>query len=109
METIDIARICHEANRAYCVTLGDQSQPSWDEAPDWQRSSAIAGVEFHLANPDAGPEGSHASWMRQKIADGWSYGVRKDTKGRFLVPYRQLPPEQQRKDALFVAIVHACK
>ena len=28
-----IAMICHEANRAYCAANGDESQPSWNEAP----------------------------------------------------------------------------
>ena len=27
------ARAAHEANRAYCLALGDTSQPSWDDAP----------------------------------------------------------------------------
>jgi hypothetical protein len=25
------ARAAHEANRAYCLALGDTSQPAWDE------------------------------------------------------------------------------
>ena len=44
----EIARVCHEANRAYCINLGDTSQSSWDEAPEWQRISANTGVNFHL-------------------------------------------------------------
>jgi hypothetical protein len=28
MRSLFIARVCHEANRAYCVTIGDFSQPS---------------------------------------------------------------------------------
>ena len=34
-------------NRAYCLALGDTSQPAWDEAPDWQQSSARSGVTGH--------------------------------------------------------------
>jgi hypothetical protein len=29
-------------------------QKDWDEAQQWQRDSAIKGVEFKLDNPDAG-------------------------------------------------------
>jgi hypothetical protein len=29
MTAIQIAQIVHEANRAYCQTLGDDSQPLW--------------------------------------------------------------------------------
>jgi hypothetical protein len=75
---IEIAKVCHEANRAYCQSIGDNSQPSWDEAPDWQRQSAIKGVEFSLANPDAPPSANHDSWLEVKRAEGWRYGPVKD-------------------------------
>lgn len=39
-----IAALCHEANAAYCRQTGDDSQPNWDDAPDWQKESAITGV-----------------------------------------------------------------
>ena len=32
---IEIARIAHEANRAYCQSIGDDSQPNWAEAGLW--------------------------------------------------------------------------
>ena len=74
----EIARLCHEANRGYCAALGDHSQPTWEDAPQWQRDSAIAGVNFILENPDVGPSASHESWLAQKQADGWKYGPVKD-------------------------------
>lgn len=106
----DIARVAHEANRAYCLSLGDKSQPAWEDAPDWQRSSAIAGVRFHRDNPGAGPEASHDSWMMHKITEGWTYGPVKDPERKehpCLVPFSKLPEAQQRKDTLFRAICHA--
>lgn len=105
-----IARVCHEANRAYCAAIGDASQPTWEDAPAWQRESAVAGVRFHLANPNAGDEASHDEWLRVKRAEGWIYGETKDAVARThpcVVPFHQLPEEQQRKDALFRAVVHA--
>jgi hypothetical protein len=105
-----IAKVCHEVNRAYCAALGDLSQPSWGDAPDWQRSSACAGVEFHIANPCAGPEASHESWFAQKVADGWVYGETKDPGAKThpcMVAFDQLPREQQAKDFIFRSIVHA--
>lgn len=110
LNVIAIAAICHGANRNYCVQLGDYSQPEWDIAPAWQRVSAIKGVEFHIENPDAGDAASHESWMREKIDAGWVYGPEKDADKKThpcIVPFDQLPKEQQRKDALFRAIVHA--
>lgn len=107
-----IARVAHEINRAYCASIGDDGQPSWDQAPDWQKASALAGVDMHLANPDATPENSHESWLAQKTADGWKYGPVKDAEKKehpCCVPYAELPPEQKAKDYLFRAVVHSLK
>ena len=105
-----IAKTCHEVNRAYCQALGDDSQPTWEEAPAWQKDSAINGVKFHIDNPDAGPDHSHNSWLAQKEAEGWTYGPVKDPEKKehpCYVPYDALPVEQQAKDYIFRAIVHA--
>ena len=111
MEHLDhIARVCHEANRAYCAALGDNSQPAWDDAPEWQRSSARVGVQFIIDNPKALPSASHESWLAQKAAEGWKYGAYKDPENKLhpcYVPYEQLPVEQKAKDYIFGAIVRA--
>jgi hypothetical protein len=110
MTVEQIAEICHEANREYCQALGDDSQKSWHYAPKWQKESAIAGVQFHLDNPNAGPQASHESWMAQKEADGWVFGEEKDGTAKThpcMVPFDQLPKEQQAKDVLFRNTVHA--
>jgi hypothetical protein len=107
-EIEDIAAICHSVNKAYCEALGDFSHPHWDDAPDWQREGARAGVQFILDNPDAGPTAQHDTWMALKIADGWTYGPTKDTEAKThpcLVPFDQLPKEQQVKDFLFRGVV----
>jgi len=110
MTIVAIAAVCHEANRALCAGLGDTSQPAWDESPDWQKESAIAGVEFNLTNPNVPASGSHDSWLTQKQNDGWKYGEVKDAELKThpcFVPYEQLPKEQQAKDHLFKGIVAA--
>lgn len=105
-----IAKVCHEANRAYCAALGDHSQPAWQDAPEWQRESAIGGVLFHMHNPDASPSASHDSWLEQKRRDGWRYGPVKDAEAKThpcFVPYEELPVEQRAKDYIFGAISRA--
>jgi len=107
---VAIARVCHEANRAYCATLGDHSQPEWPYTPEWQRVSAIAGVAAALDNPDQTPELSHQGWLDQKHADGWVYGKVKDPVRKehpCMVEYDALPAEQRTKDHLFLTIVRA--
>jgi hypothetical protein len=105
-----IAKVCHEANRAYCQTIGDDSQEIWELAPAWQRQSAIKGVEFTRDNPHAPPSASHESWLAEKRATGWTYGREKNTTLKThpcCVPYDELPPEQRAKDALFQGVARA--
>lgn len=107
-----IAQVAHEINKSYCESIGDNSQPSWDDAPEWQKSSAINGVKFHLDNPDAPPSASHDSWLKQKEEEGWKYGAVKDADKKehpCYVPYDELPTEQKSKDFLFKQIVHSLK
>lgn len=100
MEQVElIAKIAHNVNRGYCLSIGDNSQPTWEEAPQWQKDSAIIGVKFH-------------SWMKQKEEDGWKYGPVKDAEKKehpCFVPYSELPKEQQTKDYLFRAVVDSFK
>lgn len=108
----EIAQICHEVNAAYCRTLGDDSQPSWGDAPTWQQDSVRSGVQFHLANPNAKPSHSHENWLKEKMRSGWKYGPVKDVDKKehpCFVPYEDLPPEQKMKDYLFKAVVHSYK
>lgn len=107
----EIARICHETNRAFCAAMGDDSQPAWDEAPGWQRESAIAGVQGIIDNPDRTPEQSHAAWSEHKLAEGWVWGPEKDAEAKthpcLVDSYDELPPEQRAKDYIFGAIVRS--
>ena len=110
MTVKQVARVAHEINRAYCLAIGDDSQPAWKDAPEWQKSSAVNGVRFHMANPDAGPDASHNSWLKQKQDEGWKYGPVKNPETKehpCFVPYEELPVEQRAKDYLFRQIVHS--
>lgn len=108
---IDIAKICHEVNRAYCRSIGDDSQKPWDDADQWQKDSAVKGVRFALDN-DSTPERQHLEWSKEKMEQGWAYGTKKDPELKThpcLLPYEALPEEQKTKDALFVAVVNCFK
>lgn len=110
LTSYEIARVAHEINRAYCAAIGDDPQPSWEDAPEWQRSSAINGVHFHASHPDASPSASHDSWLAQKAAEGWKYGPRKNPDKKehpCFLPYDQLPQEQRVKDYLFKAVCNS--
>jgi hypothetical protein len=108
MNAHQIAQVCHEANTAYCRVIGDYSQNHWDQAEQWQRDSAVKGVEYALANPDAPASAQHDAWLADKQRDGWVYGAVKDPATKqhpCMVPYMDLPIEQRLKDSLFKAVV----
>lgn len=110
IDIVAIAKVCHEVNRAYCTSIGDNSQPAWADAPEWQRESAVNGVKFSIDNPDAPPSASHDSWSAEKRAAGWVFGPVKDPEAKqhpCLVPYDELPTEQRTKDYLFQAVVRS--
>lgn len=108
----DIARACHMANKGLCEAFGDTSQKDWSASEAWQRESAIKGVQFCLANPDAPASANHDSWLEEKKRTGWRYGDVKDPVAKThpcFVPYERLPKDQQVKDHVFRAIVAALK
>ena len=105
-----IARVCHEANRAYCKALGDDSHQPWDVAPDWQRNSCVAGVRAVVESGGLDAETLHKNWMRDKQADGWKWGEVKDAEKKThpsMRPFAELPESEQRKDKLFASVVNA--
>lgn len=94
--------------RAYQEQHGDPLSPAWDDAPDWDRESALEGVLLALGG--ASPAECHEAWCRRRRAAGWTYGpVRDEPRQRHpnLVPYADLSAAQRRKDKLFVAVVSA--
>ena len=42
MKLENIAQVAHELNMAYCESIGDTTQPTWADAPEWQKSLAQA-------------------------------------------------------------------
>ena len=105
---VSIAHVCHEANRAWAIEVGEDPAvifPEWKLAPVEIQQSALMGVR--AAIDGATPEQLHESWSAQKVKDGWVYGAVKDLTAKThpcLVPYGDLPEAQRRKDALFSAI-----
>ena len=106
-----IARVCYEANRAYCASMGDDSQPAWNEAQEWQRASALDGVTVHLRALAKGdpPIADRDTWLVDK-PDGECHSPEKDAtfKGHaYRIPYASLPFETRFKDHLFEVIASA--
>jgi len=108
IEIEKIAKVAHLTNKAWCEVNGDFSQPSWEDAPEWQRSSIINGVKFHIENPDASPSASHDAWLKEKRENGWAWGPEKDPDKKLhpcFTEYENLPTNQKVKDYLFKNVV----
>ena len=106
-EALLIAKICHEANKAYCESIGDSTQNHWEDCSFSQKASVLKGIMNIAENPSTTPEESHEGWKKHKIEEGWTYDHIKDEEKRThpcIVPYSDLPKEQRVKDYLFINI-----
>lgn len=103
----NIAKICHQANKAYCSTHGDDSHLEWEDSPGWVKDSAVNGLYFLYENPNQTPESMHENWKRVKLEDGWIYGEVKDAELKThpcIVNYEDLPQFQRIKDEIYLAL-----
>ena len=103
-----IARVMHEAVRAFQASLGQDAVPHWNSAPKWMHKASREAVTFKIENPDAPASAQHDQWMELKLKDGWTFGHEKDARKKthpLLVPYNELPYEERQKDALVGAII----
>lgn len=104
-----IARVCHEANRAVQIINRDGfANKHWPALSKEMRASAEDGVAKARAGATA--EELHESWCEFKRERGWVFGPEKSEYRRThpcLVPYADLPEHERIKDTLFHAIVKA--
>lgn len=104
----EIAEVIHEAIRVVQRRVGEDVSPPWPEAPDWMKESTLKGIIGVFAGKSA--RESHEAWMAERESAGWTYGPVKSIADRVspnLIPYDELPVEQQVKDHLFAAIVRS--
>ncbi len=109
-EILVIARVMHEAVRAFQAAHNQDAIPHWNQAPNWMRKASAAGARFRIENPDASESAQHDQWMQEKKDNGWVYGPVKDQKAKthpLLIPYKELPLIERQKDALVAGIVAA--
>lgn len=112
MRIDEIARVAYAANRAYVfaqINMG-ALPVDWDFLPGKEQVSYIEGIRHLLEHPRSQPAEQHDAWMRYKTEQGWSVGPVKDDVAKThpcMVPYNQLPMEQQIKDHLFQAVVRS--
>lgn len=107
-QLVTIAAAAHECNRIWSRHHGDESHAHYEDAPEWQRTSAIDGIKAAING--ATPEEQHQAWYDSKARDGWVYGAVKDADAKThpcMVNYADLPSEQRAKDAIYLAVVRS--
>ncbi len=113
MKPIEIAGVCHEANREMTRLLKDVPiQAAWEDCGEDMRASALVGVEWRIKHPDAPASAAHEVWMKERMDKGWVHGEKRDNDKKThpaLVPYDKLPLGVQLKDKVFVAIILALR
>lgn len=102
-----LARIVHEANRAYNVFLDDAVPDApWDALPEWHKGMIVSRVHAILGGWSAAQ--IHDEWVDLMVLAGWSYGPVKDPFAKThpcLRPWEDLPGFMRRKDELAIAVV----
>ena len=106
-----IAQVAYAANAEYARCLGENAVP-WDEAEETDRAMWVAMTAFLLRCPYCGLGRIQEEWLRLEKEAGWSHGQTLDNAAKrhpYHVPWSSLPPEQARKNELFVAIVRSMR
>lgn len=110
LSLVSIAMAALAVNSAYCQAINDPPPPAWDDLSDVQRDGYVRAVRMHLDVPDMSPRVAHEAWLASRQGEGWVWGPTKNAELKqhpCMLPYDQLPKEQQVKDHLFRAVVHA--
>ncbi len=103
-----IARVVHEAVRAFQTAHDQPAARAWSGAPKWMKVATRDAIVFRVENPEAPASAQHDQWMRDKKRDGWTYGAVKDPARKthpLIVDYEELPFVERQKDALVGAII----
>lgn len=105
-----VARVMHEAVRAFQSANNQSPSPHWNKAPKWMKKASIEAVEFRISNPNASAADQHDQWSEEKKHAGWKFGSSKDAEEKthpLLIPYEELPFIERQKDALVASIITA--
>lgn len=112
MNPITIAIIAYNILAAYSKAIGEPEPVPFGELSDERRQGYVDGVNYVLANPEAGPSAQHDMWLIAKQKDGWTWGETKDEEKKThpaILPFEELPEPQRAKDSIFRAAVLVSK
>lgn len=110
-----VARVCHEAGRAWCIEMFEAgARPSstvplpWDDLDREDREAAVAAVRFLLERPGCTPQEIHEHWRRMQTAAGWTHGpvlLAAQKRDPRMTAFFNLPDHRQAQLRLSQAVV----
>jgi len=106
----ELAQVCYDANKAYCVSRGELNKNRWGNIEEWRRESVMDGVRCALDFANPMPEDLHGSWRSARESEGWSYNKQENSEDKHhpcLIPFDELPKDRVEKYKLFIAVVKA--
>lgn len=105
---LEIAKICHQVNRDYCIENRLFAGPKWDETSTNIQESVISGVAEVIADPKVTAAEMHDKWLEYKASEGWKFDKVLNVKKKLhpnMVPFNKLSKVEQEKDRLFIRTV----
>ena len=71
---VGVAKVVHEATRAFNETLGDFTYGPWSTTPPWYQRILVECITFLLTkNMDVNQ--LHIYWSGKMVENGWKYGL----------------------------------
>ncbi len=111
MTNLQIAEMCHEANRLYSRAQQCVTSVKWQKLDGATHNGYAEAVDHVRRNPEITPEELHDRWCEVKTAEGWTPGGKMDRVAKVhpcLKAYDELNERERLKDVLFLAIVNTC-
>lgn len=107
MNVTNVARIAHEVDRAYLMTIGGNVGEPWEKASADDRDGVVMTVRA-MSVGHVTPRSTHEAWVTEMIRNGWRRGETYSTKKKThpnIGDYDELPPEVRARDAILAAVV----
>jgi hypothetical protein len=103
-----IAKVCHQAEKSFAESLGDNSMVNWEESSLKIKEDTESKVISVINKENVLAEDLHIQWLDERIEEGWSYGSSIDYKKKThpnMLPFSELEEYERKKYFLFVSIV----
>jgi len=89
-----ISKLAHNAMADNCLQNYNINIPLWDELPEDNRFVVVNLTAYIYAHPDITDKELHDNWVKDRLNDGWRYGIKLDNDKKEnpnIVEYENIP------------------